>query len=50
MDKTLDFDLGVPININNLTPTQIFFIKLQNNTFLGIPTVIAWIVFKFVMR
>ena len=45
MDGTAIFDLptlGGPFNPYNVTKTHTIFVKLQENTFLGMPKVRAW--------
>ena len=52
MDGTLDFDsfdLGDAFNPNNVTQTASNFIKLKENTFLGMPKIRVWSIFTFSM-
>ena len=45
MEGTLDFDsldIGNNFNLNNGTETNLIFVKLLENTFLGMPKVRAW--------
>ena len=52
MDGTLDFDsdhwgrIFIP---NNATQTHSIFVKLYENTFLGMPKVRAWTIFTLSM-
>ena len=48
MDRTLDFanvNWGKIFNANNATQTHSIFVKLSENTFLGMPKVRAWSIF-----
>ena len=52
MDGTAIFDLptrGGPFNPYNDTQTHSIFVKLQENTLLGMPKVRAWSIFTLSM-
>ena len=52
MDRTAIFDLpawGGPFNPYNVTQTHSIFVKLEENTFLGMPNVRAWSIFTLSM-
>ena len=52
MDETLDFandNWGRILNSNNATQTHSIFVKLKENTLLGMPKVRAWSIFTLSM-